>query len=112
MEVCIPRRPCSKYSFTIHTGEVRLTVAIRLVFFVSGLIHLSLPNSTDEAWVQGGKYGLIVAADTANVSTHGHRTRYPGNDATVALQVPFANTGLKHGVLHPGACEYEEMAFL
>lgn len=79
---------------------------------MSGLIHLTLPTSTDEAWIQGGKYGLIVAADTANVSTHGHHTQYPGNEATIALQVPFASTGLNHSVLHRGGCEYEEMAFL
>jgi hypothetical protein len=79
---------------------------------VAGLIHITLPNCTDEAWIQGGKYGLIVAADTANITTHGHRTQYPGNEATVALQVPFASTGFKHDVLHPGACEYEDMTFL
>ncbi|OIW26340.1 hypothetical protein CONLIGDRAFT_683328 [Coniochaeta ligniaria NRRL 30616] len=93
-------------------GGLHTAPAVQLVFFVAGLIHVSLPNRTDEAWVQGGKYGLIIAADTANISTHGHRTQYPGNEATVALQVPFASTGLKYGVLHRGACNYEEMAFL
>lgn len=40
----------------------------RFVVFLSGLIHLTLPNSTDEAWVVGGKYGMILAGDTAGKS--------------------------------------------
>jgi hypothetical protein len=84
----------------------------RLVFFASGLIHITVPNGTDEAWIYGGKYGLTVAADTADVSRHGHSAQYPGNEATILLQVPFAAAGLKHTVLHRGVCTYEEMAFL
>ncbi|KAK3319993.1 hypothetical protein B0T19DRAFT_404524 [Cercophora scortea] len=55
----------------------------------TGLIHITLPNGTDEAWIHGGKHGLIIAADTREVSAHGHRTQYPGNAATIALQVPL-----------------------
>ncbi|KAK3689954.1 hypothetical protein B0T22DRAFT_481137 [Podospora appendiculata] len=55
----------------------------------TGLIHIILPNGTDEAWIHGGRHGLIIAADTRDVSAHGHRTRYPGNAATTALQVPL-----------------------
>lgn len=84
----------------------------RLVYFTTGLVHVTLPNGTDEAWVQGGKYGLIVAADTADVSTHGHRTGYPGNEATIALQVPFSSAGFGHDVLHRGPCTYGEMEWL
>lgn len=35
--------------------------AAQFVTFLSGLIHITLPNSTDDAWVVGGKYGLIFA---------------------------------------------------
>ena len=63
--------------------------ARRLVLFTSGLAHVTLPNSSDEAWIQGGKYGLIVAADTPDVSGDGHFTEYPGDADTVALQVPL-----------------------
>jgi len=56
-----------------------------LVAFLSGLVHVTLPNSTGEAWITGGKYGLIVAADRD--ATDGHFTRYPSAEDTIALQV-------------------------
>ena len=56
-----------------------------MVAFLSGLAHVTLPNSTGEAWITGGKYGLIVAADRD--ATDGHFTRYPSAEDTIALQV-------------------------
>lgn len=83
----------------------------RFVFFSSGLIHITLPNSTDDVWIHGGKYGLIIAADTSDVSALGHRTEYPSAADTVALQVPIAQgTKFNHRVLHQGACTENEMA--
>lgn len=83
----------------------------RFVLFSSGLIHITLPNSTDDVWIHGGKYGLIVAADTRDVSTLGHRTEYPSAADTVALQVPIAEgSKFNHRILHPGACTEQEMA--
>jgi hypothetical protein len=83
----------------------------RYVSFLSGLVHVTLPNATGEAWVQGGKYGLIIAADNAAVSKYGHITTYPGDADTVVLQVPFKGGVLpNHTVLHPGPCTWPEMA--
>lgn len=75
------------------------------MLFTTGLIHITLPNGTDETWIQGGKYGLIIAADTKDVSAHGHRTEYPGAADTIALQVPLRD-GAKfdYVLLHPGPC--------
>lgn len=85
----------------------------RLVYFTSGLIHITLPNSTDEVWVQGGKYGLILAADTPDVSAHGHRTQYPGDATSIALQVPLsAEAKLDYVLLHNGSCTLEDMVGL
>ena len=107
---------------------------VRFVVFLSGLIHLTLPNSTQEAWVVGGKYGLIFAGDTADKSrcpkggrmgsfdrnvllmshcsclgTLGHNTEYRSNEDTVAVQVPLApGTKLNHTVLHEGGCGFED----
>lgn len=86
----------------------------RLVFFASGLAHITLPNTTitptTEAWIQGGKYGLILAADTPNVSRYGHITMYPSDADTVAMQVPFADGKVPdHEVLHEGPCGWAEM---
>lgn len=38
------------------------------VYFVTGLAHITLPLSSDQAWINGGKYGLLWAGDGANVS--------------------------------------------
>ncbi|KJZ73807.1 hypothetical protein HIM_04309 [Hirsutella minnesotensis 3608] len=85
--------------------------AFQYVFFASGLAHITLPNGTDEAWVHGGKHGLIIAADTKEMSKHGHITRYPGKDNTVALQIPIKEgSDLKHKMLHKGACTEKEMS--
>ena len=58
---------------------------LRLVAFLSGVVHVTLPNSTEEAWITGGKFGLIVAADRD--ASDGHISRYPSAEDTVALQV-------------------------
>ncbi|KAI0600180.1 hypothetical protein F4775DRAFT_546534 [Biscogniauxia sp. FL1348] len=85
--------------------------AKQYVWFISGLVHLSLPSATPEAWVYGGKYGLIYAEDTADVSGWGHRSQYPGSDETVALVVPVKDgVSPKHKVLHDGPCVTGELA--
>jgi hypothetical protein len=86
---------------------------LRFVFYTSGLIRLSIPNTTEEAWVHGGKYGLIYAQDLANASSTGHLTEYVSEEATVVMVTPLASgTELKHTVLHSGGCTWAEMAGL
>lgn len=64
-------------------------------------------------WIHGGKYGLIVAADTRDVSVLGHRTEYPSAADTVALQVPIAEgSTFDYRLLHRGACTEVEMSGL
>lgn len=78
---------------------------VQFVVFLSGLAHITLPNSTDEAWVQGGRNGLIIATDTAALST-GHITEYPSGDETLALQIPTADGKVPgHILVHSGPCE-------
>jgi hypothetical protein len=86
----------------------------RYVAFLTGLAHVTLPNtpisSKTEAWVQGGKYGLILAVDTFTVSTLGHATEYPGDADTVALQIPLKDGIVPtHTVLYEGPCQWNEM---
>lgn len=77
----------------------------RYVLFFTGLAHITLPNSTSEAWVRGGRNGLIIAADTAAVSTLGHITTYPSEKETLGLVVQTAGGEVPpHVVLHEGAC--------
>ncbi|KAJ9318308.1 hypothetical protein DTO271D3_1565 [Paecilomyces variotii] len=80
------------------------------VVFLSGLAHITLPNSTLEAYIPGGKNGAILALDTADVSTLGHITTYPSQETTVALEIPLGEEGVPgHRVLHMGACRDVEM---
>ncbi|KAK4627360.1 hypothetical protein CLAFUW4_04167 [Fulvia fulva] len=118
----------SNVSYTVipprTNAGLHVAPAAQFVVFLSGLIHLTLPNSTDEAWVVGGKYGMILAGDTADVlgiggnvltidlcvlGTFGHNTEYPGNEATVAVQVPLApGMKLNHTVLQEVGCGFED----
>ena len=81
----------------------------RWVAFLSGLAHITLPNSTVDAYVPGGKNGFIFAADTAAVSANGHSTNYPSGSETIALQIPKGGTIPQHNVLHSGPCELAKL---
>lgn len=86
----------------------------RWVVFLSGLAHITLPgDSSTGAYVTGGQFGLIFAADTAAVSGTGHRTVYPGTTETIALQVPTEDGEVPaHSVLHDGPCTANDIAGL
>lgn len=79
----------------------------RYVVFTAGLARVSLYKGSDEVYVQGGKYGVVIAADTADVSKHGHRTEYLSGANTIALQLPVAS--ISHKVLHNGPCKFSEL---
>lgn len=111
MLVCTTRRFLSVYG--IAPSSCQSTHIHRLVYFATGLIRLSIPNTTQEAWVTGGKYGLIYAQDTPDKSKYGHLTEYVADEDTIALTVPLApHQELKHKVLHSGGCSWREMAGL
>ncbi|CAN8101522.1 unnamed protein product [Discula destructiva] len=76
------------------------------VIFLSGLAYITLPaDKTTSVYVSGGQFGLIFAADTADVSGTGHSTAYPGMTETVALQIPTEDGEIPpHSVLHAGPC--------
>jgi hypothetical protein len=77
---------------------------------MSGLVHISLPDSPHQAWVQGGRYGIIIAADTKTVSKTGHITEFPGGDDTVIAQFSFKDGVLPgHTVLYDGPCDFREL---
>jgi hypothetical protein len=95
----------------IHDGNNRY------VTFLSGLAHITLPNTTasptTEAWIQGGKYGMLIAVDTADVSKYGHITTYPSDADAVSLQIPFKSGSVPaHTVLYEGPCKWSEMVGL
>lgn len=83
----------------------------RWVVFLSGLAYITLPNNSNQsAYVSGGEFGLIFAADTAEVSDIGHRTQYPGVVETIALQIPTPDGRIPgHTTLHTGPCRANEV---
>ena len=119
-------------SYTIlparFNGGVHRAPAPQYVLFTSGLAHVTLPDPSspnmtnpqalsgveNEAWVQGGKYGLILALDTSDVSGTGHITTYPSASDSVTLQVPLSQAGYQQllsekRVLYDGPCKPSEM---
>ncbi|RAL09732.1 uncharacterized protein BO97DRAFT_457555 [Aspergillus homomorphus CBS 101889] len=91
-----------------YDGGQHNAPALQWVIFLSGLAHITLPHSDDEAWVSGGKDGMILALDTEDVSTDGHATTYPSGEVTFAVEVPLREVP-GHTVLHAGACGVGEM---
>ncbi|RDA86139.1 hypothetical protein CP532_3053 [Ophiocordyceps camponoti-leonardi (nom. inval.)] len=90
-------------------GGLHNAPSFQFVFFATGSARITLPNGTQETTVRGGKNGLIIAADTADVSTLGHRTQYLSGDKTVSMQIPIKNPkNFKHTVVHNGACTEAE----
>ncbi|KAI0021451.1 hypothetical protein F4780DRAFT_778501 [Xylariomycetidae sp. FL0641] len=83
------------------------------VWFLNGPIHITLPNTTGEAWISGGKHGLVYAEDTADVSGWGHDTLYPPGNETAFFALPPADGQTPgHTVLHDGACSDGELSAL
>lgn len=78
--------------------------------FTSGLALFTLPaDNTTEVLIVGGALGLIFAADTADVTSAGHGTRFPGVAETTALTIPTeGNSVPDHQVLHSGPCTAED----
>lgn len=75
---------------------------------ISGLAHIQIHNSTSEAWIIGGRYGLVFAGDTN--TTNGHSYTFPSGDDTVILNMPTANGQVPaHQVLHAGQCLPSEL---
>ncbi|KAL1603599.1 hypothetical protein SLS60_005187 [Paraconiothyrium brasiliense] len=94
-------------------GGIHNAPAVQYVAFTSGLAVVTLPDADDQAIIHGGKYGLIIAADIASVSTKGHTTRYPSGSTTTALQIRMKdNIPPAHSILHRGACRQDELAGL
>lgn len=79
--------------------------------FLSGLAHITIPNSQQEVYIEGGKYGLLLAADTADVSQSGHISS-TGNEEVTDLMIPTPNGRLpRHNVLHSNPCTPQELDF-
>ncbi|XXH00146.1 replication factor C subunit 4 [Hypoxylon texense] len=92
-------------------GGVHNAPQVQWVIYTSGLAYITLPDDPDtNVMVSGGEFGLIFAADTADVSEKGHRTQYPGVTETTALEIPTADGKIpEHRLLHTGPCSIDEI---
>ncbi|KAI0426735.1 hypothetical protein F5Y09DRAFT_345382 [Xylaria sp. FL1042] len=82
------------------------------VVFLTGVAHITLPDdNTTDAFIIGGPFGLIFAADTDDVSTKGHRTQHIGLTETILFEMPTADGEVpQYHVLHMGPCDAGEIA--
>ncbi|KAI1346655.1 hypothetical protein F5Y01DRAFT_16839 [Xylaria sp. FL0043] len=82
------------------------------VAFLSGVAYITLPDDdTTDAYIPGGPFGLIFAADTEDLSSKGHRTQHIGLTESVLFEMPTADGKVpEHHVLHLGPCDAKEIA--
>ena len=79
--------------------------------FLSGETRITIPGSTQQVTIRGGKYGLLLATDTATVSTTGHVSSTGRNEVT-GLMIPTQDGVLpSHNVLHDGPCTRGELDY-
>ncbi|KAI0839542.1 hypothetical protein F5Y06DRAFT_295568 [Hypoxylon sp. FL0890] len=97
-----------------YDGRLHNAPHAQWVVFASGLAYITLPeHDSTNALISGGEFGLIFAADTADVSREGHRTQYPGITETIVLQIPTCDGNVPdHSILHMGPCGVDEIAGL
>lgn len=101
--------PTANTTYTIipprFNGGLHNAPVPQLVHFVSGLVHITLPQDPggEGLWIVGGKGGLVFAADALGM---GHQTRYPGDEVTVGVLAPFEGGKVpEYEVVREGGCE-------
>ncbi|KAI4270963.1 MAG: hypothetical protein L6R38_006966 [Xanthoria sp. 2 TBL-2021] len=81
---------------------------VQYVAFLSGTAVVSVPDSRRSVTIKGGRDGLIIAVDTADVSKLGYNTKYPSEEQTIGIQIPTADGKVPaHTVLYLGPCKKE-----
>jgi hypothetical protein len=83
-------------------------VEYRLSFLLSGLLHVTIANSTQDVYVRGGKYGTVFVADTAAISRTGHHSFFPEDSVMVRLPTDDGKIP-EHSVLYTGPCKDEHV---
>ncbi|KAB5515620.1 hypothetical protein GE09DRAFT_576139 [Coniochaeta sp. 2T2.1] len=84
----------------------------RWVVLLKGFGQITLPHdNTTGAYITGGEFGVIFAADTSDVSCDGHISTNIGSTEFVSLMISTQDgTVPEHEILHTGPCVAEEMA--
>ncbi|KAL9028551.1 MAG: hypothetical protein Q9196_003102 [Gyalolechia fulgens] len=76
---------------------------VQYVALLAGEAVISIPETGQSVTIKGGKNGLFIAADTADVSRVGHVTKYPSGEPTVVVTMPIRDGKMpEHSVLDEG----------
>jgi hypothetical protein len=75
---------------------------------LSGLLHVTVANTTQDVYIRGGKYGTVFVADTAEVSRTGHYSFFPEDSVMVRLPSDGGKIP-EHTVLYSGPCKDEHV---
>jgi hypothetical protein len=75
---------------------------------LSGLLHVTVANTTQDVYIRGGKYGTVFVADTAEVSKTGHYSFFPEDSVMVRLPTDGGKVP-EHTVLYSGPCKDEHV---
>lgn len=85
---------------------------------MAGEVHITtpssgLPDELNSVRITGGRYGWLIAADTADVAAQGHVTEFPSDERTVIAQFPVkCGKPPEHRLLHEGPCLAEDLVGL
>jgi hypothetical protein len=71
---------------------------------LSGLLHVTVANTSQDVYIRGGKYGTVFVADTAEVSRTGHHSFFPEDSVMVRLPTEGGKIP-EHTVLYTGPCK-------
>ncbi|CCD45303.1 hypothetical protein QC760_006172 [Botrytis cinerea] len=92
-------------------GAAHVAPASQYVVFLSGEMVVTIPETNQTASFKAGANGIVIDADTQDVSANGHVTASL-DEPVATLQIPFLG-GVAPGytVLHEGVCGEEELQF-
>ncbi|KAI5207828.1 hypothetical protein E4T39_01763 [Aureobasidium subglaciale] len=87
--------------------------SIQYSMILQGLVHISLPYSDEEVYIQPGPLSILLVIDQRNVSISGHITDFPGSETTLIAQFPVTGNKIPgHTVLHSGPCGLDDVRSL
>ncbi|KAB5514965.1 hypothetical protein GE09DRAFT_1046515 [Coniochaeta sp. 2T2.1] len=106
------REPQSRSSAILPAAGRPFANYCRWVVLLKGFGQITLPHdNTTGAYITGGEFGVIFAADTSDVSCDGHISTNIGSTEFVSLMISTQDgTVPEHEILHTGPCVAEEMA--
>ncbi|KAI6618772.1 hypothetical protein MCOR14_010547 [Pyricularia oryzae] len=82
------------------------------LFLLKGIFYFTFPgNDSTDAYLTAGEFGLLFAANTADVNVTGHFSALLGNTETVFARMATEGGGLpNYRTVHMGACNVIKMA--